>query len=108
MSTRTVARLYDTRDHAHQAVTALESAGFAHADGRLARLKPWAVLSIAVVDAASAEPGTEVTVLWGEQPRSTKVQVEEHRQVAVRATVQPAPLVTKARTEYRSNATTSA
>lgn len=66
------------------------------------------ILSIAVVDAAHAEPGTEVTVLWGESPASSKVQVEDHKQVAIRATVQPAPLVAKARTEYRSNSTTSA
>lgn len=62
------------------------------------------ILSIAVVDAASAEPGTEVTVLWGEETPSSKVQVEDHRQVKIRATVQPAPLVAKARTAYRSNA----
>ncbi|MEZ0165143.1 aminomethyl transferase family protein [Kineococcus sp. LSe6-4] len=62
-----------------------------------------AVLSIAVVDAAVATPGTEVVVLWGESPVSSKVQVENHRQVAIRATVQPAPLVAKARSEYRSN-----
>lgn len=66
-----------------------------------------AILSIAVVDAEHAEPGTEVTVLWGENPASSKVQVEEHKQVALRATVQPAPLVAKARTEYRSNASAS-
>ena len=63
-----------------------------------------AILSIAVVDAASAEPGTEVVVVWGEDPASSKVQVEQHRQVKIRATVQPAPLTAKARTEYRSNA----
>ncbi len=62
------------------------------------------MLSIAVVDAADAEPGTEVTVLWGEEMPSSKVQVEDHRQVRIRATVQPAPLVAKARTDYRSNA----
>ncbi|WP_216854657.1 hypothetical protein [Rhodococcus opacus] len=66
------------------------------------------ILSIAVVDAAYAEPGTEVTVLWGEQPVSSKVQVEAHQQIAIRATVQPAPLVAKARTEYRANTTASA
>ena len=62
------------------------------------------VLSIAVVDASSAEPGTEVVVLWGEGTPSSKVQVEDHRQIRIRATVQPAPLVAKARTDYRSNA----
>ena len=66
-----------------------------------------AILSIAVVDAANAEPGTEVTVLWGEAHPSSKVQVEDHRQVRIRATVQPAPLVAKARTDYRSNSALS-
>lgn len=52
-------------------------------------------LSIAVVDAAYAEPGTEVTVIWGEPDGgSRKPQVELHRQLAVRATVAPVPYAT--------------
>ncbi|TWH72720.1 aminomethyl transferase family protein [Modestobacter roseus] len=62
------------------------------------------VLSVAVVDASVAEPGTEVTVVWGEPTPSSKPAVEDHVQVKIRATVQPAPLVAKARAEYRSNA----
>ena len=53
------------------------------------------------VDAAVAEPGTEVTVVWGEQPDSAKPAVEEHRQVEIRATVAPAPFVDYARLSYR-------
>ena len=49
-----------------------------------------------------AEPGTEVTVLWGEQPNSAKPAVEEHRQVEIRATVAPVPFVDFARENYRS------
>jgi vanillate/3-O-methylgallate O-demethylase len=62
------------------------------------------MLSIAVVDASVAEPGTEVVVLWGEPTPSSKVQVEKHVQFKVRATVHPAPIDTQARTTYRKNA----
>jgi vanillate/3-O-methylgallate O-demethylase len=63
------------------------------------------MLSVAVVDASVAEPGTQVTLVWGEPTPSSKPAVEEHVQVRIRATVQPAPLVAKARGEYRSNTT---
>jgi syringate O-demethylase len=62
------------------------------------------MLSLAVLDAAVAEPGTEVVLVWGEPTPSSKPAVEDHVQVKIRATVQPAPLVAKARGEYRSNA----
>jgi vanillate/3-O-methylgallate O-demethylase len=62
------------------------------------------MLSLAVVDASVAEPGTEVVLVWGEPKPSSKPAVEDHQQVKLRATVQPAPLVAKARGEYRSNA----
>jgi hypothetical protein len=45
-----------------------------------------------MVDASHAEPGTEVTLLWGEPDGgSRKPHVEVHRQVTVAATVAPAP-----------------
>jgi len=59
--------------------------------------------SLASVDASHAEPGTEVTVVWGEEPNSRKPAVEAHRQVEVRAIVQPAPYSTFARENYRKN-----
>jgi vanillate/3-O-methylgallate O-demethylase len=59
------------------------------------------MVSLAVLDAAHAEPGTEVTVVWGEQPVSAKPAVEEHRQVEIRATVAPAPFEAFARENYR-------
>lgn len=62
-----------------------------------------AMLSIGVIDAEFAQPGTEVTLFWGEDTPSSKLQVEDHVQVKIRATVQPVPLVEKARTVYRSN-----
>jgi vanillate/3-O-methylgallate O-demethylase len=60
-----------------------------------------AMVSLAVVDAAVAEPGSEVVVVWGEQPNSAKPQVEPHRQIEIRATVAPAPLGDYARLSYR-------
>jgi len=62
-----------------------------------------AFVSLATVDAAVAEPGTEVTVLWGEEPNSTKPAVERHRQVEIRATVAPAPYVREVRDSYRTS-----
>jgi vanillate/3-O-methylgallate O-demethylase len=61
-----------------------------------------AMVSLATIDLAYSEVGTEVTVLWGENPNSTKPQVEAHRQVEIRATVAPAPYGTFARERYRA------
>jgi glycine cleavage system aminomethyltransferase T len=60
-----------------------------------------AMLSLAAIDRAHAEPGTEVVVRWGEHPASRKPQVEEHRVVDIRATVAPVPFVSFARSTYR-------
>lgn len=60
-----------------------------------------AFVSLATVDAEVAEVGTELTVLWGEEPNSTKPAVERHRQIEVRATVAPAPYVQEVRDSYR-------
>jgi syringate O-demethylase len=61
-----------------------------------------AILALATVDSAYAEPGTEVTVLWGESPNTAKPTVEHHVQVELRATVEPAPITEYARTAYRA------
>lgn len=60
-----------------------------------------AFVSLASIDLAHAEPGTEVTVVWGEEPVSRKPAVEAHRQVSIRATVEPAPYSRFARENYR-------
>lgn len=65
-----------------------------------------AMLSLGAIEAEFAKPGTEVTLVWGEDTPSSKVQVEDHVQVKIRAIVQPAPLVEKARTDYRANSGT--
>jgi glycine cleavage system aminomethyltransferase T len=58
------------------------------------------MVSLATIDTALSEPGTEVVVVWGEQPVSAKPAVEEHRQVEIRATVAPCPY--DARGDYRA------
>lgn len=61
-----------------------------------------AFVSLASVDAEHSEPGTDVVVVWGEEPNSLKPAVEPHRQVQIRATVQPAPYSAYARQNYRA------
>lgn len=60
-----------------------------------------AMLSLACIDVEHSEPGTEVTLLWGEEPNTTKPTVERHVQAEIRATVAPAPISEFARTAYR-------
>jgi vanillate/3-O-methylgallate O-demethylase len=62
-----------------------------------------AFVSLATVDRAASAPGTEVTVVWGEEPNSAKPAVERHRQVEIRATVAPAPYVQEVRDAYRKS-----
>jgi glycine cleavage system aminomethyltransferase T len=61
-----------------------------------------AMVSLATIAREHAEPGTEVTLVWGESPNSAKPQVEEHKLWEIRATVAPVPYVQFARTSYRS------
>jgi len=61
-----------------------------------------AMISLAMVDVAVAEPGTEVTLVWGEEGGgSTKPTVERHKQAQIRVTVAPAPYAEVARVAYR-------
>jgi vanillate/3-O-methylgallate O-demethylase len=59
------------------------------------------MISLATIDVEQSEPGTEVTVVWGESPNSTKPQVEAHGQREIRAVVAPAPYIQFARQAYR-------
>jgi len=60
------------------------------------------MLSLGVVDFAQSEPGTQVTVVWGEEGRgSTKPTVERHTQAKIRATVAAVPYAEVARVAYR-------
>ena len=61
-----------------------------------------AMVSLAIVDNAQSAPGTEVTVVWGEEGLgSSKPTVERHVQAEIRATVAPAPISEVARVAYR-------
>jgi glycine cleavage system aminomethyltransferase T len=59
------------------------------------------MLTLAVLDAEHAEPGTEVTLVWGEEGGGTaKLNVEPHVQTEIRALVSPVPYVETVRTSY--------
>jgi syringate O-demethylase len=59
------------------------------------------MLTLAVLDADYAEPGTEVTFVWGEEGGgSAKPTVERHVQTEMRAIVSPVPYAEVARTSY--------
>lgn len=60
------------------------------------------MLSLAVVDIGQSEPGTEVTLVWGEEGGgSSKPTVERHVQTSIRAIVGPAPYAEVVRSSYR-------
>jgi syringate O-demethylase len=59
------------------------------------------MLTLAVLDAEYAEPGTEVTFVWGEEDGgSAKPTVERHMQTEIRAVVSPVPYVEAVRSSY--------
>jgi len=59
------------------------------------------MLTLAVVDEEYAEPGTEVTFVWGEEGGgSRKPTVESHAQMELRAVVSPVPYAEVARKSY--------
>ena len=79
-------------------------------NGRTVGISTWSgysanersMLSLASVDVADAEPGTELTLVWGEEDGGTrKLTVERHQQVELRVTVAPAPFTRVARDHYR-------
>jgi glycine cleavage system aminomethyltransferase T len=64
-----------------------------------------AMLSLAILNNEQSEPGTQVTLVWGEEGRgTTKPTVERHAQAEIRATVAPAPISAVAREAYRPKA----
>jgi syringate O-demethylase len=79
-------------------------------DGELVGLSTWIgytanegkMLTLAILDEEYAEPGTEVTLVWGEEDGgSRKPNVERHVQTELGAVVSPAPYVEAVRTSYR-------
>jgi vanillate/3-O-methylgallate O-demethylase len=60
-----------------------------------------AMLSLAIVDNELSKPGTEVTLVWGEEGGgSSRPVVERHVQTEIRATVGPVPYSRDARETY--------
>jgi vanillate/3-O-methylgallate O-demethylase len=60
------------------------------------------MLSLAIVDLEQSEPGTEVTLVWGEEGGgSAKPVVERHVQTEFHAIVSPAPYAEVVRASYR-------
>jgi len=49
------------------------------------------MFSLAIIDTAHSDPGTEVTLTWGEGRDTPNPRVESHVQTEIRATVHPAP-----------------
>ena len=81
------------------------------ADGETVGLSTWIgysanegkMLTLAMLDPEHAEPGTEVTLVWGEPDGgSSKPTVEPHVQTELRATVSPVPYVEVVRKSYRA------
>jgi syringate O-demethylase len=78
-------------------------------DGKTIGISTWCgyssnegrMLTLAILDPQYAEPGTEVTFVWGEDPPSSKPTVEPHKQTSIRAIVSPVPYAEVARQEYR-------
>jgi vanillate/3-O-methylgallate O-demethylase len=61
-----------------------------------------AMLSLGCVDEPFATPGTELTLLWGEENRGTaKTTAERHRQTEIRVTVSPVPYAKVVRETYQ-------
>jgi glycine cleavage system aminomethyltransferase T len=59
------------------------------------------MLTIAVLEPQYAEPGTAVTLVWGEENGGTrKPTIERHRQMEIRAIVSPVPYAETARKSY--------
>ena len=78
-------------------------------DGKTAGISTWVgysanegkMLTLAVLDAEHAEPGTEVIFVWGEEDGgSAKPTVERHTQTHLRAVVSPVPYVEVVRKAY--------
>ncbi len=85
-------------------------------DGKLAGISTWCgyssnegkMLTLAILKEEYAEPGTEVTFVWGEADGgSSKPTVETHVQTKIRAIVSPVPYSEVARTQYAEGWRTS-
>jgi glycine cleavage system aminomethyltransferase T len=112
--TRTIGTMLQKREHAKfidwpSAVYAMHPYDRVLLDDKTVGVSTWIgysanegkMLSLAVLEAQYAEPGTEVTLVWGEEGGgTTKRTVEPHVQTEIRAVVSPAPYVEAVRTSY--------
>ncbi|GAA3339291.1 aminomethyltransferase family protein [Curtobacterium pusillum] len=81
------------------------------AKGELAGMTFWTatigplgtILALSVIEDAFAEPGSEVEVVWGEHPGAGTAADADLGFPRIRATVQPSPFDSFARTQYRAN-----
>jgi syringate O-demethylase len=78
-------------------------------DGKMAGISTWCgyssnegrMLTLAILKEEYAQPGTDVTFVWGEEGGgSSKPTVERHVQTEIRAIVSPVPYSEVARTSY--------
>jgi syringate O-demethylase len=112
--TRTIGTMFRKTDRAKfidwpSAVYAMHPFDRVTVDGETVGVSTWVgysanegkMLTLAVLDAEHAEPGTEVTFVWGEEDGGTsKPTVERHEQAEIRAVVSPVPYVETVRTSY--------
>ena len=112
--TRTIATMLQKSEHAKfidwpSAVYAMHPYDRVLLDDKTVGVSTWIgysaneakMLSLAVLDAQYGDPGTEVTLVWGEEGGGTaKRTVEPHVQTEIRAVVSPVPYVEAVRTSY--------
>jgi glycine cleavage system aminomethyltransferase T len=112
--TRTIGTMFQDSDRAKfiewpNAVYAMHQYDNVTVDGENVGVSTWVcysanegkLLTLAILDAEHAEPGTEVTLVWGEEDGGTaKPTVEPHVQTEMRAVVAPVPIVGAVRSSY--------
>ncbi len=112
--TRTIGSMFQKSDRAKfmdwpSAVYSMHPFDKVVVDGETVGVSTWIgysanegkMLTLAVLDAQHAEPGSEVTLVWGEEDGgSAKPTVERHVQAEMRAVVSPVPYVETVRKAY--------
>jgi glycine cleavage system aminomethyltransferase T len=112
--TRTIGMMFQDSDRAKfiewpNAVYAMHQYDNVTVDGESVGVSTWVcysanegkLLTLAILDAEHAEPGTDVTLVWGEEGGGTaKPTVERHVQTEIRGVVAPVPIVGAVRSSY--------
>jgi syringate O-demethylase len=112
--TRTIATMFQKEDRAKfmdwpSAVYSMHPYDRVTVDGETVGISTWIgysanegkMLTLAILDAEQAEPGTEVVLVWGEEDGGTaKPTVEPHVQVEIGAVVSPVPYAEAVRRSY--------